>query len=155
MSNDRQAPVVVNFADLVLPSGKTIRQENMELQHTIPLYTLVELDYDNYAKYGGLRLFVAYHGRDCDGTPLYYLTHTADCIGYKPGRPGDDASEEDRMRYMFRRGAYRGGFGEHSLTIIRSGKEVLDGMLEEWTDRDGTIRQGVIGIAETGWYFPE
>lgn len=63
--------------DLVNPAtGKTWRQENLEKHHAIPLGTLVEVepwDEQSEHEYGGARLFVASHDRDCDGTPLYSL----------------------------------------------------------------------------------
>lgn len=57
----------INVADLVnTKTGKTWRQENSELQHNIPLGSLVELE-------TGERLFVIKHNRDCDQTPMYSL----------------------------------------------------------------------------------
>lgn len=58
-------------------TGKTWKQENLEKHHTIPLGTLVEIetwDEQSEHEYGGARLFVASHDRDCDGTPLYALS---------------------------------------------------------------------------------
>jgi hypothetical protein len=59
-----------NIADLKDPNdkqGRTYRQINNSVCHGIGLGVLVELD-------TGVRLFVAKHTRDCDGTPLYVLT---------------------------------------------------------------------------------
>lgn len=61
-------------------NGKTVRENNLELKHDIPLGTLVEIDCD-YIDVHGLRLFVGAHGRDCDGTPLYSLTFDKEVIG--------------------------------------------------------------------------
>lgn len=61
----------MNVADLKCPDdpqGRTYRQINAEKKHSIQLGTLVELK-------SGVRLFVALHGRDCDQTPLYWLSH--------------------------------------------------------------------------------
>ncbi len=72
--------LVMNVADLVNPeSGKTYREENLKKGHTILLDSLVEvMEYDG-EKYvrnpESLRLYVVMHGRDCDGTPLYWLSH--------------------------------------------------------------------------------
>lgn len=49
-------------------TGKTHRDENYEIKHQLPIGALVEIVDD------GVRLFVASHDRDCDGTPLYSLT---------------------------------------------------------------------------------
>jgi len=48
--------------------GKTIKENNLEKQHNIPINTLVEI-----ASLGGARLYVLGFSRDCDGTPLYRL----------------------------------------------------------------------------------
>ncbi len=47
-------------------TGKTIRQENMEIQHKYPLGSLVEI-------IDGVRLYVVEHTRDRDGELLYSL----------------------------------------------------------------------------------
>lgn len=60
-------------SEIVESNGKTIRQNNMELQHNIPLGALVEVNYE-YGDMNGVRLFVVNHSRDCDGTPLYDLS---------------------------------------------------------------------------------
>lgn len=70
----------VNVADLKNPeTGLTWRQENLQRKHSIPIDTLVELlpygeGDDDYNEHTGLRLYVAAHDRDCDGTPLYSVS---------------------------------------------------------------------------------
>lgn len=66
-------PQVINVSDIVEANGKTIRQNNLEKQHAIPLGTLVEINAD-YLDVHGVRLFVVNYSRDCDGTPLYDLS---------------------------------------------------------------------------------
>jgi hypothetical protein len=72
----------VNIADLKDPNdpeGRTYREINNATQHRFNVGQLVEVD-------DGVRLFVAKQTRDCDGTPLYYLTpHKGD---YKQERVG-------------------------------------------------------------------
>lgn len=72
----------INIADIKNPtSGKTFREENLEMNHNIPLGTLVEIECDDeYTEMpkNGLRLFVVSHDRDCDGTPLYSLSFNKD-----------------------------------------------------------------------------
>ncbi len=90
----------VNIADLRDPgdsAGRSYRQVNAELLHTIPIGSLVELE-------SGERLYVAQHGRDCDMTPLYTLT-MRDYL--------------DEPNELIRRARYFGGYGEESLTVIR------------------------------------
>ena len=82
----------VNVADLVLSSRKTWREENLEKPHNIPIGALVELQ-------SGIRLFVGSHARDCDGTPLYWLTPVK----------GETANLS---------GKWMGGYSESCLTII-------------------------------------
>lgn len=70
---------IFNVADLCPPgSTKTYRELNREKTHKIPLNTVVSVarraDEDGEEEVE-LRLFVTMHGRDCDQTPLYYLSH--------------------------------------------------------------------------------
>ena len=66
---------IVNVADIVEPNGKTWRENNLAKNHDIALGTLVELIPSDYEEKGGVRLFVVNHSRDCDGTPLYDMSH--------------------------------------------------------------------------------
>ena len=68
------------IADIVEHNGKTVRQNNLETSHNIPLKALVEISYEGSedeseeSQTCGLRLFVVEHSRDFDGTPLYSLS---------------------------------------------------------------------------------
>tara|TARA_R110002020_G_scaffold69395_3_gene180615 strand:- start:32 stop:349 length:318 start_codon:yes stop_codon:yes gene_type:complete len=64
---EKKMPEFINIADFDSGNGKTYRQMNNEKTHSFGLGVLVELD-------NGVRLFVAKHTRDCDGTLLYSLT---------------------------------------------------------------------------------
>ena len=55
--------------DVVEENGKTVKENNLEKQHTFPVGSLVEVLGPEDSK--GLRLFVMRHSRDCDGSPLY------------------------------------------------------------------------------------
>ncbi len=68
---------VVYVPNILGKHGKTIREENLEKQHAIPLKTLVEVNVP-YIEEHGLRAFVCEHTRDCDGTPLYSLYYSKD-----------------------------------------------------------------------------
>lgn len=104
-------PIEVIFvSDIVEANGKTVRENNMAIEHKIPLGTLVEVKYDTW--FGGgacervhARLWVVGHTRDCDGTPLYLL-------GQCRGEPNHHT---------------KNGFGEESLTPIAVTKEIIDG----------------------------
>ena len=75
--HDERTPVCV-FHDMVQDNGKTIKEENLEKGHNIPIGTLVETKYSTWHGAGAcekvhVRLWVVAHERDCDGTPLYTL----------------------------------------------------------------------------------
>jgi len=69
---------IVSVNDIVEANGKTVRENNLEQPHTIPLGALVDLDWDfgenksNFSR--TIRAYVAAYARDCDGEPLYLLT---------------------------------------------------------------------------------
>lgn len=88
----------INIADLRDPTdGRTYREINAEKVHKIPVGALVELE-------TGVRLFVVSHSRDCDQTPLYYLSH--------------DKNDTTRKWKSFRNASWVGGYSEESLTLI-------------------------------------
>lgn len=89
---------IVFFGDLSTNDGsdKTIKEVNLEKKHNIPFGTLVELE-------GGVRLFVVFHGRDCDGTPLYWLS------------PKLNESKAPAFNISSR----IGGYSEESLKVIK------------------------------------
>jgi hypothetical protein len=78
--------------NMVEENGKTIKQNNMERTHGITVGSLVETE-------EGLRLFVVLCGRDCDGTPLYWL-------GMRWGEEREDWDQR------------LGGYPEESLTVV-------------------------------------
>lgn len=70
---------IVNFADIVEKNGKTIKQNNLEKKHNIPIGALVEFDYKKWFSGGAeiigkARMYIFSHPRDSDGTPLYNLS---------------------------------------------------------------------------------
>jgi hypothetical protein len=70
---------MIYVSDIVEPNGKTIKQNNMDIQHKIPIGTLVEVYWEG-GEYNGVRLFVVEHVRDCDGTPLYNLSFDLEVV---------------------------------------------------------------------------
>lgn len=90
----------MNVSDLIDPDDpgrRTYRQVNAARTHAIPVGTLVELE-------DGVRLWVVHHDRDCDMTPLYYMSYRRDDTVQE--RPG------------FRNPGWTGGFPESALRII-------------------------------------
>jgi len=71
---------IADLKDISDPQGRTYRQINNDTQHTFNVGSLVELE-------GGCRLFIAKLTRDCDGTPLYTLTHDIDSGEFFYGYP--------------------------------------------------------------------
>lgn len=72
-------------------TGKTYKEENLELQHNIPIGTLVEVKWDEGFGEGACwkvhaRLWVVAHRRDCDGTPLYSISQWRDPSFAMPNR---------------------------------------------------------------------
>jgi hypothetical protein len=96
--------VAVNLADLRDPNdkqGRSYRQVNAEMAHAIPVGALVEME-------NGCRLYVVYHGRDCDMTPLYSLSH--------------DKDDTEQHRPQFANYSWVNGIGEESIKIIQRGE---------------------------------
>jgi hypothetical protein len=74
--------------NIVEKNGKTVRMNNLELNHKICVGTLVEVNLDNNES-NKTRQFIASHTRDCDGTPLYALTTKRDRCDDKVEDPND------------------------------------------------------------------
>jgi len=65
--HDIETPVkIIMLSSYVEANGKTIKENNTAIKHSIPIGTLVEIE-------TGVRLFILKHHRDCDGTPLYSI----------------------------------------------------------------------------------
>lgn len=102
---DRDSDEMMQFAfihDLIDsrdPQGRTYKEINLAKQHNIPIGTLVE------SIESGVRMFVVYHHRDCDGTPLY-------CLGPRK----DDTVLEDK-RFWNR--LWWSGHPEYSLEVVK------------------------------------
>lgn len=55
-------------------NGLTIRENNLQQTHGIPLFSMVRIN--GVSGYENATMFVVSHSRDCDGTPLYDLAKT-------------------------------------------------------------------------------
>lgn len=138
-------PYVMNVADIVEENGKTIRQNNQEKTHDLPVGTLVEVKYDEWFDGGACskvqaRLWVWSHDRDCDGTPLYSLSpHKKDHferakIVLPPGYWGAGnvwESQETCFREEVTRNILnkvKSGFAREFLTPVPVTKELEDGV---------------------------
>jgi len=122
---------IINFSEIIEANGKTIRENNMELQHKIPVGTLVDLEYTEYYGYGAgvrakARMYVVGHCRDCDGTPLYSV---AGLPLSKWGRMGAFSYEKGGSPDLGPIALYhiRSGYSEEKLTPVEITPAVLRG----------------------------
>ncbi len=113
---------LINISDIVCENGKTTKENNLEIQHKIPIGTLVEVKFDGWFGDGACwkvhaRLYVVSHDRDCDGTPLYRLSRwTSPQIHELPGQSF-------------------GGLNEESLHPVEVTQKLKDGIgVLEWED---------------------
>lgn len=100
--------------DLMEENGKTIKENNLERDHQIPIGSLVEVKYDQWYGDGACRkvharLWVVDHTRDCDGTPLYTL------------------SRWKTLNSARRFNQFKGGFTEDSLEVIEVTERLKQG----------------------------
>lgn len=94
--------------DIVNPdTGMTYKEENLAKVHQIPIGTLVEILPNEYGyEYGGVRLFIVHHHRDCDGTPLYAMSaKKSDTVLSQKG---------------FANPSWINGFAEESLRVVET-----------------------------------
>lgn len=102
-------PRVMMIHDMVNPDdqeGRTYREINAEKVHAIPMGTLVEIQpMDDDDSSTGVRLFVVHHGRDCDQTPLYYLSA--------------DRYDTEKRREGFRNESWFGGIREELIRPVQ------------------------------------
>lgn len=116
----------MNVSDIVESNGKSVKQNNLEQDHIIPLGSLVEILGSDSDDDTGLRLFVVDHGRDCDGTPLYGLSFKKDAKEEMDKREKQVATLPDgqnyqiaKMFYHMARGSILFNYGEASLKLIK------------------------------------
>lgn len=77
---------MISISDLKDPDdyqGRTYREVNNSTQHSFDAGDLVELE-------NGVRLFVSKQTRDCDGTPLYSMSHKSNGDASLHGFSEDD-----------------------------------------------------------------
>jgi hypothetical protein len=110
-------------------TGKTSREMNAEKTHQIPLGTLVEV------RRTGVRLFVVFHYRDCDETPLYAL-----CA---------DKDDNKQERKGFTNSNWPNGYTEDGLKVVdsRPADHELGGLIQG--TREGV--EGSLRVGGKGW----
>lgn len=121
---------LVFAGDIVEENGKSVRENNLERQHRIPLGTLVEIFEDDPLQedsYHRLRLYVVDHARDCDGTPLYSLSFNKKVVEElraveRDINTGLLTAQELQLSHCVRwncLGAILNGFPEESLMVLQ------------------------------------
>lgn len=117
----------VNVADIVEKNGKTVRENNSERKHIIPIGSLVEIlpDHDEDEE-AGLRLYVVGHSRDCDQTPLYNLSFRKDAqVEMEKHKsefhslPAGQDREIEKILYIKTEGSIYFSLSEESLKVIK------------------------------------
>ena len=134
--------VIQLVSEIVEANGKTIRQNNMEKKHKIPIDTLVHFKGSDwfgrgaFMRYEG-RFYVIAHNRDCDGAPLYtigekpreHILASLRELGYLEDAVGFEqlgCMKNFLLRYFFL-WFQVSGIDEDSLTPVEITQEVLDG----------------------------
>lgn len=129
---------IISLHNVPLPSGKTIREENLAIAHSFPLVTLVEvIPIPGFSSADeGLRLFIHSQIRDCNGAPLYTLTHDYRTIG-RSIQPSPNDDEYQRYFSLQHRGAVTSPYGEDRLKVIKSAEELIPLLAREGYIFDG------------------
>lgn len=127
--------VAINIADIIEENGKTVRENNLEKTHDLPLGTLAEVKFDRWHSDGACekihaRLWVVSHDRDCDGTPLYSLSPFKEPMFVEGslkirGEDGWWIKEEVVLRIA---NQVHSGYSRESLIPIEITKELIDGV---------------------------
>jgi hypothetical protein len=137
----RDGTVGVVVHHIVGEDGLSDKERNLKNQHTIPLFSLVEIEYEGSEEFG-LRLYVQGHSRDCDGTPLYNLTHDYRVVG-KDVSTDRMRNAKDRFEHMLAvmdTGKITGGYSADSLVVVRTADEVKNRLIEHgYMDANGKL----------------
>jgi len=133
---------IKNIKDITENNGKTVKENNLEIKHNIPIGSLVEVKYDEWGGDGSCikihaRLWVVKHTRDCDGEPLYSLcksplhkmdTKNEHIIYFKePDYSDKDLVLKNDISVSI---IYNivSGIGEKQLTVIKVTQDIKDGV---------------------------
>lgn len=114
---------IMSAYDIVEANGRTWRENRLALKHNIPLKALVEVEVEKVfandtAIKGIVQMYVIWHGRDCDGTPLYWLgTSPAGADEWPP----DGSTFVSRMLHRYQYDV-DGGYGEEQLRVVTEGE---------------------------------
>jgi hypothetical protein len=134
------------IGDIIEENGKSIKENNLEKKHNIPIGSLVEIKWDEWHGNGACwkvhaRLWVVSHDRDCDRTPLYSISRWSPKFiqglldsGFPPP--------------LLINGFKHSGFSEESLIPIEITEDLKDGEgALEWKD-DTSIKDDLNVVKE-------
>lgn len=125
-----QQRTLINVADLIDPdTGESYRQGNLKKDWKIPLDSLVRVlrwvDRDSgYQDHPhAMVLRVTKRGRDCDGTPLYWLSHLTSTEYDNKMSLLEECVIETRDSYRWRGDALgspalKGGYCDENLKVV-------------------------------------
>lgn len=137
-------PEFIFIADCVDPDdpqGRTYSQINAAKNHGLTVGTMVEYkDQDNYPYKNHPRAFIAWCGRDCDETPLYWLTlDRYDTVKKHPTKINE---------------GWFGGIREQALTVVEPEKthDELSGFLAIGTLVETTHHKARAFVVYANWY---
>lgn len=145
--------LAINIADIVEGNGKTVRQNNLEKEHNIPVGSLVEVKYSHWHGDGccekvHARLWVHSHDRDCDGTPLYSLSRYRTSLYEGAQIIVEGFLLKDSITHSILNDI-ESGFSEESLKIIKVTPDLCYGHGSLcWDDEEDLIE--TIGDCNTG-----
>lgn len=134
--NDERGSLITGH-HIVEADGTTRKERNMELQHEIPLLSLVEIKSGSME---GLRLFVQNFTRDCDGTPLYNLCFRWKLVGIE--------HSVRNQNFVMNSGGISTGHNPNNLEVIRSHWEIMAYLIS-----DGYFNSE--GRPIGSWFLPE
>lgn len=128
-TSDGEVGVILHH--IVGEDGLSEKERNTKKPHAIPLYSLVEIQYNS--EEDGLRLYVQGHTRDCDGTPLYDLTHDYRVIGKEVclSKIKKNLHPLEHMMTVVDTGRVTGGYSDSCLTVIKTADEVKARLVEK------------------------
>lgn len=135
----RDGTVGVVVHHIVGEDGLSDKERNLKNQHTIPLFSLVQIQDDGSEEFG-LRLYVQGHSRDCDGTPLYNLTLDYRVVGKDLSFDSIKNIQNPLEKYFatMDMGKYTGGYSADSLVVIKTGEDVKNRLIEHgYMDENG------------------
>ncbi len=113
------------IGDIIEENKKSIKENNLEKKHNIPIGSLVEVKWDEWHGNGACmkvhaRLWIVSHDRDCDGTPLYSISRWSPKFIQGLLDSGFPPLLINEFKYP--------GFPEESLTPIEITEDLKDGV---------------------------